>query len=273
MKTYLNQAKDYSAYLQLSKRQKIIIASVLVTLGLIVSTQTASFLYAKFRLVFVLGIIGYLLSLWALWEGITKSKALVLLILPTLYTISVTSFYFLLPIRWLTRLPVAILFAISFYTLLLSQNVFNVASLRTIPLYRAASTSSFLFTIITAFFLYNVIFALNLPFYWNGGVVFILSFLLIIQVLWSIKMEKVTGKIITYSLILSLLIGEGAVALSFWPVAPTVWSLSLSTYLYVLLGIVNDYLRERLNKKHIWEYIVVVIVVLLFSFLVTSWSG
>ncbi|KKQ10161.1 MAG: hypothetical protein US19_C0008G0004 [Candidatus Daviesbacteria bacterium GW2011_GWB1_36_5] len=273
MKTYLASVKDYSGYLQLSKRQKIIIASILVTLGLIVSTQTVSFLYAKFRLIFVLGIIGYLLSLWALWEGMSKSKALILLILPTLYTVSVTSFYFLLPIRWLTRLPIAVLFAISIYTLLLSQNVFNVASLRTIPLYRAASTSSFLFTIITSFFLYNVVFALNLPFYWNGVVVAFLSFLLIIQVLWSVKMEKITGQIITYSLILGLLIGEGAVALSFWPVAPTIWSLALSTYLYILLGVVNDYLRDRLNKRHLREYIFVAATVLTFSFLVTSWSG
>ncbi len=273
MKKYFASIKDYSGYVQLNKRQKIIIASVLVTIGLIVSTQTTSFLYAKFRLIFVLGIIGYLLSLWALWEGMSKTKAIILLILPTFYTISVASFYFLLPVRWLTRLPVAFLFSVSFYTLLLSQNVFNVASLRTIPLYRAASTSSFVFTIITAFFLYNVIFAFNLPFYLNGVVVLLLSFLLILQVLWSVKMENITGQMITYSFILGLLIGEGAVALSFWPVAPTIWSLALSTYMYILLGIVNDFLRERLNKKNIKEYIFVGVFILTFSFLVTSWSG
>lgn len=271
-KSILNLLNKLPETLVLNKRQKIVTASAILTLGLIVSTQTTSFMFAKFRLILVLGIIGYLISLWALWEGMTRLKAFILLILPTLYTVSVASFYFLLPVRWLTRLPVAAVFAVSYYTLLLSQNVFNVASLRTIPLYRAASTSGFLFTLITAFFLYNVIFALNLPFYFAGVAVFSVSFPLILQILWSIKMAGISSQIVIYSLIVSLLIAQGGVALSFWPVAPTIWSLALSTYLYVLLGVVNDFLRDRLSKKNIWEYLSVGIAVFVFSFLVTSWT-
>lgn len=272
MKKLPNLNLNIAGVLNLSKRQKIVAASIILTLGLIVSTQTASFLFAKFKLILALGIIGYLISLWALSEGMTKLKAVVLLILPTFYTVSVASFYFLLPVRWLTRLPVAILFGISYYTLMLSQNVFNVAAIRTIPLYRAASTAGFLFTLITAFFLYNVIFALNLPFYLAGAAVFLVSFPLILQILWSLKMEGISSQITVYALIVSMLIAEGGVALSFWPVAPTIWSLSLATYLYVLLGIVNDFLRERLNRRQIWEYISVGLAVFIFSFLATSWT-
>lgn len=257
--------------LNISKRQKIIIAAILITIGLL-STQFVNFFFISYRLIIILGVFAYLLSLWALWESMSKLKAVVLMILPTMFTIAVASFYFLLPIRWLTRIPVAFLFGLSFYSLLLSQNVFNVAAQRTIPLYRAASTVSFLFTLITAFFLFNVVFALKLPFYLNTVAVFLISFPLILQILWSVGMEKVDTTILVYSGVLSLLVGESALALSFWPVAPTIWSFSLSVIIYVVLGIICEFIRDRLSKRITWEYLGVGGGLLLFSSLVTTWG-
>lgn len=256
----------------LTKRQKIVIATILMTAGL-VSTQLVDPFILRYRFIIGLGVMAYLLSLWALWEGMTKLKAVVLLILPTMFAVAVSSFYFLLPIRWLTRLPVAIVFGLSFYSLLLAQNVFNVAATRTIPLYRAASTAAYLFTLITAFFLYNVVFSLHLPFYLNGVAVAIISLPLALQLLWTVGMEKITSSITVNSLILAVMIGECAAALSFWPVAPTVWSLSLATAMYILLGIVTEQLRERLTKRVVWEFLSVGAVVLIFSILTTSWTG
>ena len=148
--------------LNLNKRQKIVISSVVLTLGLL-STQMVDF-NLRFRFLAGLAVLAYTLSVWSLWDGLNATKAFVLLILPTLFATAVGSFYFLLPVRWLTRLPVAVVFGLTFYLLLLAQNVFNVASLRTIPLYRAASTASFLFTLLSAFFIYHVVFAFNLFF-------------------------------------------------------------------------------------------------------------
>lgn len=256
----------------LTKRQKIVIATIFITIGL-VSTQLVNPFVLRYRAILGLGVVAYLLSLWALWEGMSRLKAVVLLILPTMFAVAVASFYFLLPIRWLTRLPVAIIFGLSFYSLLLAQNVFNVAAVRTIPLYRAASTAAYLFTLITAFFLYNVVFSLHLPFYLNGVAAGVISFPLALQLLWSIEMEKITSSITVCSLIVALMIGECAAALSFWPVAPTIWSLALSTTMYVLLGIILELLRERLNKKVVWEFLSVGVVVLIFSILATSWTG
>lgn len=257
----------------LTKRQKIIIASICITIGLVLSTQSASFIYGQYRFMIGLTIIAYSLSLWALWEGMTKLKAIILMILPTLFTLGVASFYFLLPVRWLTRLPVAGLFGLSFYSLLLSQNVFNVASERTIPLFRAASTVAFLFTLITAFFIFNVVFSFRFNFYLNGLLIFLISFILIIQILWSIEMEKITALIFTYSLVLALLMAEFAVVLSFWPIIPTLWSLVLSSILYFLLGLTTQLLKERLTKKQVLEYLGVGGGVLIVILLTTSWIG
>lgn len=262
----------YSEVFYLDKRKKIIIATVLVTIGLIL-VGIIPFIYISYRFIIGLGILAYLLSLWALWEGMTKLKAIILLILPTLFTIAVASFYLLLPVRWLTRLPFSLIFGLSFYSLMLSQNVFNVAAERTIPLYRAASTVSFLFTLVTAFFLFNVVSGFDLPFYINGGVVFLISFPLILQSLWTVEMERVNTQILFYALVISTIVGEAGVALSFWPVAPTIWSLTLATLIYTLVAIVIESLRGRLTKRLVSEYVGVGVLVFTFSILATSWGA
>jgi hypothetical protein len=57
-------------YLGLNKRQKIILVSVLVTIGLL-STQLVDF-NLRFRFLAVLTVLTYVLSLFALWEGLNK---------------------------------------------------------------------------------------------------------------------------------------------------------------------------------------------------------
>lgn len=258
--------------MNLNKRQKIIIASGILTIGLL-STQLVDF-NLRFKFLAGLGILAYILSVFSLWEGLNLIKGIVLMILPTFFTVAVASFYFLLPVRWLTRLPVAISFGLIFYLLLLAQNVFNVASLRTIPLYRAASTASFLFTLLSAFFLFNVIYAFNLLFIWNGLAIFLISFPLILQVLWSLDMEdKVSTAIWVQSFILSLVLGELSLAFSFWPTPTTIWPLILSSSMYVLVGLTTQVLRGRVNRRVVWEYLGIGAAVLLVGFLTTSWTG
>lgn len=258
--------------LNLDKRKKIIIATIIITLGLIFVGMIQN-IFISYRFIIGLGVLAYFLSLWALWEGMTPLKAVILLILPTFFTVAVASFYFLLPIRWLTRLPVALIFGLSFYSLLLSQNVFNVASERTIPLYRAASTVSFLFTLVTAFFLFNVVSGFDLPFYINGVVVALICLPLSLQSLWSLEMESVSAQHLVYSLLVSLIVSEVAIALSFWPVAPTIWSLTLATLIYILFGLIMEFQRGRLTQRVVREYLGVGILVLIFSILSTSWGG
>lgn len=258
--------------LHLNKRQKIIISTILITIGLL-STQLVNF-NLRFQSIAVLALFVYILSLWSLWEGVNKLKAVILIILPVAFAIAVSSFYFLLPVRWLTRLPVAIIFGLLFYLLLLSQNVFNVAAIRTIPLYRAASTAAFLFTLLSAFFIFNVLYSLNLLFIWNGVLVFAISFLLILQILWSIDMEeKIKIPIIAQSLVLSVGLGELGMAFSLWPMQPTIWALSISSAMYVAVGLATQVLRERVNLRVVLEYLAIGAVVLIVSFFTTSWIG
>lgn len=241
---------------ELSKRHKIIITAGLITLGFLFITHTVNLVFRRYYLIFILGFIAYLLSLWSLWKGMTKTKAIVLFILPVFYCIAIPSFYFLFTqIRWLTRLPASIFVGLSFYCLLLAQNVFHVASDRTIPLYRAASAVNFVFTIFTSLLLNTIVFSLKLPFYWNGFLVFLIGLPLILQALWSVKVEKINSQIMIYAAIASLLLAESAIALSFWSISPFIRALILAVLAYMSLGILIDFLHDRINKRGVIEYL------------------
>lgn len=256
---------------KLTKRERIIAASTIISLGLL-STQLVPF-YLTYRFIAGLTFLAYFLSLWALWDGMDLRKALILMILPTSFTLAVSSYYFLLPVRWLTRIPVALLFGVTFYTLLLSQNVFNIASTRTIPLYRVASTTIFILTLITAYLLFNVMFSLNMFFLWNGIGVMIITFPLILQVLWTIEMERISSLILVYSLGLSSVIAEIAIALSFWPISKAMASLILATAIYIILGICMDSLKERLSRGAVWQFLSWGVLIFILASLSTSWTG
>lgn len=239
----------------LSKRQKIILTTIFISIGFLFVTHQNTVLFRKYHYIVILCIISYLLCLWSLLKGMTKTKAFMVLILPIYYIVSMIGFYFLFQqIRWLTRIPVAVFFALSFYCLLLSQNVFHVASDRAIPLYRAATTANFVYTIFTLILLHSIIFSFNLPFYWNGVLFFASSLPIIIQSLWVVKIGELSSHIVVYSAVISLILAEGGIALSFWSASPLVLSLFLNSISYSILGIVLDLLRERTSKRVVLEY-------------------
>lgn len=255
----------------LSKRQKIIIVSVLITIGFILTTQTNVVVFRKYYFILIFAVLSYILSLWAISPGINKTKAFVLLILPVFYCIGVPGFYFLFQtIRWLTRLPMAVFFGLSFYCLLLSQNVLNVASDRAIPLYRAASTSNFVYTIFTLILLESVVFSFNLPFYWNAVLTFLISFPLVLQNIWTVKIENINSRVLVYSTVLSFILSEVSIALSFWQASPLVVSLYLNWIFYGLLGISVELTKDRLNSRVVVEYITVGGILFFITFLATS---
>jgi len=104
--------------------------------------------------------------------------------------------------------------------------------------------------------------------------IFSISLPIFLQGLWCINLEeKLTAKTWLYSLSSALILGEIALAFSFWPVTVAVGSLSLTTSLYILLGLVQHQFSERLFRRTINEYIGVGIAILIVIFLTTHWGG
>lgn len=256
----------------MTKRQKFVLTAVVLSIGLL-AIQIANIAW-RYQAIGILILLTYFLSAWSLLEGLSGIEWLTVLILPSLYTGGVGLFYFLLPARWLTRLPVAAVYGLGMYALLLTENIFSVAAIRTIQLFRAAQAVGFLLTLITAFFLYDTILSFRLSFWANAMLVFGISFPLILQGLWSVKLEEYIGsKVWLYSLVLSLILAEIACAISFWPVNVVSGSLFLVTVMYIVLGLSQQHFARRLFPRTVQEYLGVGIVVLAIILLTAHWGG
>lgn len=267
---------------KLSKRNKIIISAVSLSLGIFASWFVPVYFAPQYML--ALSVISYFFSIWCLWEGLSKVKALLLMVLPMLFTYGVSGYYFQLmygsffpslhtSMRLFILLGMALIYGLFFYTLLLSQNVFNVSSTRTIPLHRAAFSANFVLTLLTSFMLFSFIFSLHLLFILNGVLVFLVSLLLALQLFWSIEMDRVNSLILSYTLIVALTSAELMLGISFWPMYSIMASLVLATNLFVTLGISTHILRERLSRGLVWEYLGWGVFVLIIATVSTSWKG
>lgn len=255
----------------MSKRQKFIFTSFISLIGMILIPEVD--IEYRYLAIFVLSLLNVILSLWSLKEALAGIRWLMTIILPVLFTASVGLFYFLLPQSWLSRIPIAILYAIGMYALLLTENIFSVAAIRTIQLFRAAQAVGFLLTLFTGFLLFDTLFSFKLPYWTNSIIVFVFSFPLFLQGLWSINLdERFTLKLLSFTFILSLGLAEIAFILSFWPLTTAIMSLAITTLFYVFLGVTQADLQDRLFKQTTYEYLGVGILILLILIFTTHWG-
>lgn len=254
------------------KRQKFVLTAILLSIG-IGAIQFVPALELRYAFIGLLFVLTWILSAWSLREGLAGLEWLTVLVPMTLFTAGVGFFYILLPEHWAAKLAVIGLFGIGQYALLLTSNIFSVATIRTIALFRAAQAVGFVMTLLTGFFLYDTILSFRFGFWINAPLVFIASALLLLPVLWSVRLEeRLSPQLVSFSIVLSILQAILVTSISFWPVSLAVSSLFLTTMLYVYLGITQHYFSDRLFKKTAWEYIIVGMVVLV-TMLVTSGGG
>ncbi len=256
----------------MTKRRKFLIASFVLSLGF-VGIQFLDNPY-KMYAIFVLSFVTSILFLWSLWEGIGKDSTLLTLILPAFFTGGVGFFWFLLPSNVFARLPMVIFYGLGIYALSLTMNVFTVSAVRTIALLRAARGVGFVLTLITLFLIYNAILSLKIPFWGSALLITALSFPLFLQGFWTIPLDKkITKDLLILSLVSSLVVGEIAVSLFFWPATLVVGSIFLTVAVYVLLGLGQAKLEQRLFLQTVREYLLVGILVFIGMFFATHWGG
>ncbi len=258
--------------LTLTKRQQFVIITGVLSVGLMV-TQLASADW-RYPLAIVLSLLAFLFSALALRDDLKGIEWLSLLTLPALFTAAVCLFYFLLPARWLTRVPFVVLYTVGMYALLLTENIYNVAADRTIALLRAAHSVGFLITLFTYFLLVQTVMAFRLPFFLNALFVGIISFFLVFQSLWAVVLEtQVSRRVWHLTLITSVVLGELAWVFSFWPTQSTLKVLLFTTSFYGIVGMAQQYLVERLYKKNVVEFFSLCAIVFAIILLATRWRG
>jgi len=196
-------------------------------------------------------------------------------ILPTLFILGISLFYFLFSQSLIWRLVLTAIFALGVYALLLIENVFLVSGqFKVVPLYRAASTVGLILSLTTGFFLFDVLLSFRLSAWMNFLFVFIICFALFRHFLWIVDLSAPdSGKNIHFVATLSLIMGEIALILSFWPVGVTKGSLYLVSLLYLFGGLSQTYRSQKLFKKTLLEFIWISLGVFLALISSTSWRG
>lgn len=257
-------------FLKIEKRVRFAISTVLISFLMLFSTF---FFFDKVWIFLpLLTLSSYVLTYFSVLEEIEKIEWITLFIMPIALTISFYLFYFLFPGRWLTRLPFIIIFSVSYYATLLSSNIFNVGVEKNLQLYRAAFSINFFYQTLIAFLLFNNFFSLKLNFFYNGILTGVVSFLLALQLIWTVRLNLALEEyIIRFSLLIALVIFELGVALSFVPLASSIFALFLSAAYYCLAGVIFHYYDQSLFKETIREYLTVLAFVGIITLLSISW--
>lgn len=244
------------------RREKFVITAVVLSLGVLgiqyVPIDWRYWAIAGFCLV------SYLVSAWALHDDLQRHEWLTIVPFPPLYAASVSLFYFLLPESLVTKFAILGVFGIGMYALFLTANIFSVAKGRTIQLLHAAHAISLWFTLLTSLLFTNTIFSFRLPFFWNGLLVGLVHFPLIVMSLWSIELEnRIAKSLVQLSGITTLLLVELAIILSFFPFSVWNTALFIMSVLYMALGILHNYLKGRLFDNTLREYSLVAVFTLI----------
>lgn len=253
-----------------SKREKFVVAVSVLSLGLFFLEH----LFGKTGIIgtVFLSLLTDLLLWWVLREDLKGNFLLQIFILPFFYSFSFGLFYFLVPARYITRIVVTGLYALGLYSLFLSQNIFVVSSIRTIALLSSARIVSFVISLVSYFFLANIVFSLHTSIITTGILIFVFSFFLVFHSLWTYTLERELKPGILWSFVLSLCLSELSCALWFWPSAPTVIALFLTGFFYTMVGLSHVWFDKRLFRGVMWEYVWVSVGVLLILIILTSWG-
>ncbi len=259
----------------MNKRQKFVFTSILLSFGFIgINLIDNSY---RFWAVLGLSLVTLILFIFSLWEGLGINATLLTLVLPTLFTLGVGLFWFLIPSSIFARIPVVILYGVGVYALSLTMNIFTVSAIRNIALVRVALAVGFILTLLDAFLLFDAILSIKANILVTSFAVGLVSLPLFLQGLWMSNLEKSFRKIRKsripfYACLFSLGMVEVSSLLYFWPVTVVVGSLFLTVGIYVLLGLGQAQVEGRLFKQTTTEYLSLGLIVFLAMLLATHWG-
>ena len=274
----------------MSKRKKYFISSLVATIWLVVINLSP--LEYRYWLIAGLSLANLLLLAWSTgpsWKGIVRVATGIMLLM---YSAGAGMFTFLLPdivpglwlwswgaeagrwVSWLLRAVFWLAAFNGFYSIFSTANIYAVATMRAIALARAAVGIGFFITLVIGFFSYNALWSFRLPFYWNFLGVFLISWPLVWQAIWSVNIRNQHNwQMVLVSGVYALIIAQLALVFSFWPVIVGMASLALTAALYVLVGLAQFDAMKKLFTRTTYEYLLVGLGVFITIYSFTSWRN
>lgn len=256
--------------ISIDKRQKFVIGVIVLSLLLFITQY--QFGRSGIFVSFALSILTSIFLFWAVYRDMKESRSIAIFILPFFYSLAFGLFYFLVPARLLFRILLTSLYAFGLYSLFLSENIFTVASIRTIALLSGARIVSFVLTLLSFFFLSNIVYTLHLPIIPTICIIALFAYPLMYQSLWTYTLGKSLENIPLWVGALTLCLVEAAALLWFWPSTPTFIALFLTGFFYTMVGLSHVWFEKRLFRGVLWEYIWVGAVVFFVLMIFSSWG-
>ena len=216
---------------------------------------------------------SYFLSVWSIYGEFSPFELVSLFVLPVTLAASFGLFLSQFEVTISVRIILTLIFVAAMYTILLSENIFNVSTERNIPLVRAARTVGYLATLFVSFSFFTLLFGLGLDNIIFATLSAVVASLLLAQGLWQIELKETDPRrLVYYSLVGGLIMGEVAWVLGFWPLEPPKVGLAAAATIYVVLGILQHQISENLSKRTVIEYVFVAAAVVLLLIITTSWG-
>jgi hypothetical protein len=254
----------------IDKRQKFVLAVIILSLGLFFTEYQLT----QWGLIvtLLLPFFTVLFLLWAIFEDLRENRLYQVVILPFIYTFAFGFFYLLTPTSFLVHLLLTVMYAFGLYSLFLSQNIFIVSSSRTIQLLSGARIVSFVITLISYFFLTNIVFSFHVIIFPVIVLIAVYTYLLIYHSLWTYTLQKYSQPLLVWVSALTVCVIEVASLVWFWPASPTVTALFLTGFFYAIVGLSHIWLEKRFFKGILWEYVWVGTIVFFVLLLFTQWG-
>lgn len=260
----------------MSKRFKYFISSLISALGFFI------FVSLPYESRYFGLMVGIVLVVFCFWFGLgiifEKSfyTRVMSVLLPTSFFVGFGLFVAFLPYNIILTVILSVFFGIMLYVMFLVENVFLVAiGFKTVPLYRAAYTVSLIILLLASFFMFDSLFSFRLSFWWNGWWTLVISTVIFLYQFWAIAIDLPddgsSKQIKAYVIVPSVLMAELAMVLSFWPTGIFKGSVYLVSVIYLMSGLIQAEIRNRLFKRtwlmYVWTGVAVVAAIMI----ITKW--
>lgn len=254
----------------LDKRQKFLIGVGFLSLFFFIG----SYFLNTYGVVsaFILSLLSDLFLFWGIYPDLEDNFHPQIFSLTFLYSLSFGLFAFLTPYRFISRVILTILYAIGIYSLFLCENIFIIATGRTIALLSSARIISLVVSLVISMFISSAIFSSHFIIFIEAPLVFIMYFLISSHGIWSYTLDKNFKKDLYWVIMISLLITELSLILWFWPSSPAILALFLTGIWYFLIGLSHAWLDKRLFKNVFIEYIWICLISILLIISFTKWG-
>lgn len=247
---------------KIGKRTRTALGAGILLLGFFIFSYipfTNSFYFLP-----LLILLSYGATYLAILEEIDGIEHVQLFIIPVYASVVAVLFFYLLPVRLLTRIPFGALFFIMMYGAILAENIFNVTVDKSLPLYRAAYSIMNLILLILFMMAFNILYSFGFSLYANAIIGMLIAFPLVFHGLWiASPMSVLEERTWKYSCAISVILGFSIMILSFLPLKTNIYAIATTGIAYFLVGVSQEIMQDTAYRERIRQYIVVYAILLL----------